>query len=46
MLSGIYFVHMPHEGWMKIGSLFVQKWMKIVAPVIGRFHAMSFVKNT
>ena len=42
-LSRINFVCMPHEGWMKNGSLFAQKWMKIVAPIIGCLHSLLFV---
>jgi hypothetical protein len=35
---------MPHEGWIKNGSSFAQKWMKIATPVIGCLLALPFVK--
>jgi hypothetical protein len=46
MFSGIDLVRMPHKGWMKNGSSFAQKWMKIKTLVIGRLPVILFVKNT
>ena len=45
MFSRINFVCMPHEGWMKNGSSFAQKWMKILVHVIGHLHVLPFVKK-
>ena len=46
MFSKINFVHMPHEGWMKNGSSFVQKWIKIAGHVTSCLPPLPFVKNT
>ena len=45
MFNRIDFVHMPHEEWMKNGSTFAQKWMKITTPVIARLPTLPFVKT-
>ena len=46
MFSKINFLHMLHKGWMKNGSSFAPKWMKIAAPLLVVFLHNHFVRKT
>ena len=45
IFNRINFIRIPHKRWMKNGSLFASKWMKIVVFNIGHHLALSFVKK-